>query len=74
MKFCNAAAGSVTPGSTAVVLSFAIPGLGGLAMAFPGNGIYFSTAMTAYLCTGAADSDATDVAAAEIQGTIISHA
>lgn len=62
--------GSTTPGTTTVFLGLAIPGAttgAGFTTNFGPAGIAFSTGLTCWLVTGAADSDVAEVAANEIK-------
>jgi hypothetical protein len=65
----NDTAANTTPGSETVELDLAIPGNtagAGFTTSFP-RGVTFSTALTCWLVTGAADTDVAEVAANEIK-------
>jgi hypothetical protein len=65
----NAVAGSTTPGTTTPVIDLAIPGNtagSGFSIPLP-KGFAFSTALTCWLVTGAADNNTDEVAANEIK-------
>lgn len=69
-RCANATAASTTPGSTTVYMGGAIPGAttgAGYAPDLGPNGLTFSTALTCWWVTGAADSDVAEVAANEIK-------
>lgn len=67
VKFCNMAQGSTTPGTTAVVFSLQVPANGSVFQENNGSSQhYFSTAITAYACTGFLDNDATSPGANNI--------
>ena len=60
---------STTPGTTTPIIDLAIPGAtvgAGITFAFP-VGLSFSTGLTCWFVTGAADTDLTEVAANEIK-------
>lgn len=66
----NLTAANTTPGTSAVLLGLAIPGAttgGGFTHTFGPNGAAFSTALTCWFVTGAADTDVAEVAANEIK-------
>lgn len=68
-RCANAVAGSTTPGTTTPVTDLAIPGntaASGFTIPFP-RGFAFSTALTCWIVTGAADTDVAEVAANEIK-------
>lgn len=70
LRCANQVIGSTTPGTTTVFLGLAIPGAttgAGFTANFGPSGIAFSTGLTCWLVTGAADSDVTEVAANEIK-------
>lgn len=70
LRCANQVAASTTPGTTTVFLGLAIPGAttgAGFTTNFGPTGIAFSTGLTCWLVTGAADSDVAEVAANEIK-------
>ncbi len=70
LRCANQVIGSTTPGTTTVFLGLAIPGAttgAGFTTNFGPSGVAFSTGLTCWLVTGAADSDVTEVAANEIK-------
>lgn len=70
LRCSNQVIGSTTPGTTTVFLGLAIPGAttgAGFTTNFGPAGIAFSTGLTCWLVTGAADSDVAEVAANEIK-------
>lgn len=70
LRCANQVIGSTTPGTTTVFLGLAIPGAttgAGFTTNFGPTGIAFSTGLTCWLVTGAADSDVAEVAANEIK-------
>jgi hypothetical protein len=70
LRCANQVIGSTTPGTTTVFLGLAIPGAtagAGFTTNFGPAGIAFSTGLTCWLVTGAADSDVAEVAANEIK-------
>lgn len=70
LRCANQVAASTTPGTTTVFLGLAIPGAttgAGFTTNFGPAGIAFSTGLTCWLVTGAADSDVAEVAANEIK-------
>ncbi len=72
LRCANQVIGSTTPGSTTVYFGWAIPGNTGGSGASPNlgpKGIAFSTGLTCWVVTGAADTDATEVAANEVKIT-----
>jgi len=69
LRCANAVAGSTTPGTTTPIIDLAIPGQAagaGFTTSFP-QGFAFSTALTCWSVTGAADTDVAEVAANEIK-------
>lgn len=64
LKCTNATAANTTPGSTAVAYEVIVPGGGGIVV--PYINTIFSTAITCYIVTGKADTDATDVVANDV--------
>lgn len=70
LRCANQVIGSTTPGTTTVFLGLAIPGAttgAGFTTNFGPTGIAFSTGLTCWLVTGAADTDVAEVAANEIK-------
>lgn len=70
LRCANQVAASTTPGTTTVLLGLAIPGAttgAGFTTNFGPMGIAFSTGLTCWLVTGAADTDVAEVAANEIK-------
>ena len=70
LRCANQVIGSTTPGTTTVFLGLAIPGAttgAGFTTNFGPMGIAFSTGLTCWLVTGAADTDVAEVAANEIK-------
>lgn len=70
LRCANQVAASTTPGTTTVFLGLAIPGAttgAGFTTNFGPTGIAFSTGLTCWLVTGAADTDVAEVAANEIK-------
>lgn len=70
LRCANQVIGSTTPGTTTVFLGLAIPGAttgAGFTTNFGPSGIAFSTGLTCWLVTGAADTDVAEVAANEIK-------
>ena len=70
LRCANQVIGSTTPGTTTVFLGLAIPGAttgAGFTATFGPAGIAFSTGLTCWLVTGAADTDVAEVAANEIK-------
>lgn len=70
LRCANQVIGSTTPGTTTVLLGLAIPGAttgAGFTTNFGPAGIAFSTGLTCWLVTGAADTDVAEVAANEIK-------
>lgn len=68
----NLTAANTTPGTSTVYIGLAIPGAtsgAGFVHDFGPNGLAFSTALTCWWVTGAADSDVAEVAANEIKAT-----
>ena len=66
----NLTAANTTPGTSTVLLGLAIPGSAtgaGVVYDMGPNGVAFSTALTCWFVTGAADSDVAEVAANEIK-------
>lgn len=66
----NLTAANTTPGTSTVFIGLAIPGNtagAGFTHTFGPNGIAFSTALTCWFVTGAADTDVAEVAANEIK-------
>lgn len=68
VKCTNATAANTTPGSTAVFFRLIIPALSPAGAA--NIDVPFDTALTCYVVTGKADSDATDTAADDVSYTI----
>lgn len=71
-RCANQVAASTTPGTTTVFMGNAIPGSttgDGFVRSFGPNGAAFSTGLTCWFVTGAADSDVTEVAANSIKAT-----
>lgn len=69
LRCANATAANTSPGSTTPIIDLAIPGNAsgaGFSVTFPA-GFTFSTALTCWLVTGAAQSDVAEVAANEIK-------
>lgn len=69
LRCANQVIGSTTPGTTAVWYGMAIPGAttgAGYTATFGPAGVAFSTGLTCWLVTGAAETDVTEVAANEI--------
>lgn len=69
LRCANQVAASTTPGTTSVFYGMAIPGSttgAGFGVAFGPKGIAFSTGLTCWLVTGAAETDVAEVAANEI--------
>jgi hypothetical protein len=69
-RCANLTAANTTPGTSTVFIGLAIPGAttgAGFTHTFGPNGIAFSTALTCWFVTGAADSDVAEVAANEIK-------
>lgn len=69
LRCANQVIGSTTPGTTTVFLGLAIPGAttgAGFTTNFGPTGIAFSTGLTCWLVTGAAETDVAEVAANEI--------
>lgn len=70
LRCANQVIGSTTPGTTTVLLGLAIPGAttgAGFTTNFGPAGVAFSTGLTCWLVTGAADTDVAEVAANEIK-------
>jgi hypothetical protein len=71
LRCSNLTAANTTPGTSTVFLGVAIPGQttgAGITFSFAGSkGVAFSTALTCWLVTGAADTDVAEVAANEIK-------
>lgn len=70
LRCANQVIGSTTPGTTTVFLGLAIPGAttgAGFTTSFGPSGVAFSTGLTCWLVTGAADTDVAEVAANEIK-------
>lgn len=70
LRCANQVIGSTTPGTTGVYLGLAIPGAAtgaGFTTNFGPTGLAFSTGLTCWLVTGAADTDVAEVAANEIK-------
>lgn len=70
LRCSNLTAANTTPGTSTVFLGVAIPGAtagAGITFGFGPKGIAFSTALTCWLVTGAADTDVAEVAANEIK-------
>ncbi|NKE69883.1 hypothetical protein [Candidatus Manganitrophus noduliformans] len=73
IRCANLTAANTTPGTSTVFLGLAIPGNtagSGFTTNFGPAGIAFSTALTCWTVTGAADSDVAEVAANEIKWII----
>lgn len=71
-RCANQVIGSTTPGTTAVYIGLAVPGAAtgaGFTHDFGTNGLAFSTGLTCWFVTGAADTDVAEVAANEIKVT-----
>ncbi len=69
LRCANAVIGSTTPGSTTPIIDLAVPGAttgSGITFPFP-VGFAFSTALTCWTVTGAADTDQTEVASNELK-------
>lgn len=69
LRCANQVIGSTTPGTTTVFYGMAIPGNttgAGFGVSFGSKGIAFSTGLTCWLVTGAAETDVAEVAANEI--------
>ena len=69
LRCANQVIGSTTPGTTTVFYGMAIPGAttgAGFTVNFGPMGIAFSTGLTCWLVTGAAETDVAEVAANEI--------
>lgn len=69
LRCANQVIGSTTPGTTTVFYGMAIPGNttgAGFGVQFGSKGIAFSTGLTCWLVTGAAETDVAEVAANEI--------
>jgi hypothetical protein len=69
LRCANQVIGSTTPGTTTVFYGMAIPAAttgAGYTASFGPKGIAFSTGLTCWLVTGAAETDVTEVAANEI--------
>lgn len=69
LRCANQVAASTTPGTTTVFYGMAIPGAttgAGFTVNFGPMGLAFSTALTCWLVTGAAETDVAEVAANEI--------
>lgn len=67
LRCANLTAANTTPGTSTPIIDLAIPGPatgGGLHATFP-MGLTFSTALTCWIVTGAADTDVAEVAANE---------
>lgn len=70
----NLTAANTTPGTSTVLIGGAIPGAttgAGITASFGPKGIAFSTALTCWFVTGAADSDVAEVAANEIKAMFV---
>lgn len=68
-RCANATAANTSPGTTTPIIDLAIPGAAagaGFTTSFP-LGMKFTTALTCWLVTGAADTDVAEVAANEIK-------
>lgn len=66
LRCANQVAASTTPGTTTVWWGIAVPGAttgAGIAPSFPVDGIPFSTGLTCWIVTGAAETDVAEVAA-----------
>lgn len=73
LRCANLTAANTTPGTSTVFLGLAIPGNtagSGFTTNFGPAGIAFSTALTCWTVTGAADSDVAEVAANEVKWII----
>jgi hypothetical protein len=73
-RCANLTAANTTPGTSTVFYGIAIPGAttgAGITANFGPAGIAFSTALTCWVVTGAADSDVAEVAANEIKWNIV---
>jgi hypothetical protein len=70
LRCANLTAANTTPGTSAVFFGIALPAGGGIAYNFGPSGIAFSTALTCWLVTGAAETDVAEVAANEINWNI----
>lgn len=73
-RCANQVAASTTPGTTTVYVGLAIPGStagAGFAPDLGPNGLAFSTGLTCWFVTGAADTDVAEVAANEIKATYL---
>jgi hypothetical protein len=73
-RCANLTAANTTPGTSTVFYGIAVPGAttgAGFIAPIPPGGIAFSTALTCWLVTGAAESDVAEVAANEINWNII---
>jgi hypothetical protein len=73
-RCANLTAANTTPGTSTVFYGIAVPGAttgGGVVANFGPAGIAFSTALTCWVVTGAADTDVAEVAANEIKWNII---
>ncbi len=66
LRCANLTAANTTPGTSTVIYGMAIPGAGGFTASFGPKGMAFSTALTCWLVTGAAETDVAEVAANEI--------
>lgn len=69
LRCANQVIGSTTPGTTGVFYGIAIPGAttgAGFTVNFGPSGLAFSTGLTCWLVTGAAETDVAEVAANEI--------
>jgi hypothetical protein len=69
LRCANQVIGSTTPGTTTVFYGMAIPAAttgGGYTTSFGPKGVAFSTGLTCWLVTGAAETDVAEVAANEI--------
>ena len=72
-RCANLTAANTTPGTSTVFYGLAIPGAttgAGFTAPLPVSGIAFSTALTCWVVTGAADTDVAEVAANEIKWNI----
>lgn len=70
LRCANLTAANTTPGTSTVLFGFAVPGAttgAGLTVNFGPSGVAFSTALTCWLVTGAADTDVAEVAANELK-------
>lgn len=73
LRCANLTAASTTPGTSTVFYGTAVPGAttgAGLTISFGPSGIAFSTALTCWLVTGAAETDVAEVAANELTWNI----